>query len=482
MASARTRVLAVALLVAAAALGLALRRGLVLSFFPDGAPGPVPSLTSAPPGMSTAPAAARVRVVLIDGLGAQLADALPELSRLCGSGLDVRVDNGFPTVSLPVQHVLWTGRSQVQSGVMYRIPQLAAPPLDALPSRIAGSVAVAESHRGIVHSFGFHAVEPAIDADAIEAHASAWREQQFAPAAARAVASDAPLVFVHVLRVDEAGHASGAASPSYREAAAWADALVGVLHAADPDARWFLLSDHGHRDRGGHGGAEPEIRIVRGCVVGPGVSPSDHRADAPVHLVDMHREIVDALGVAPSAGAVGRPLAFALQHPDPEATLPRPRPLEAALAWGCLALAVLLAAWTSGRRIAGWPWWIAVALGSVIAIHGVPSLSQPVVYPPLGGAVLLAAAPGSIVLAVATLSGIRRRGVASTVLAQLGPAVALLLAALSACGALGRALGLHDGPPLVPRYTALASVGFSVLVLGAATMALVIAVGARRPP
>src|SRR5690606_4329646 len=120
---------------------------------------------------------------------------------------------------------------------------------------------------------------------------SAWREHDFAITAAREVASDAPLVFVHVLRVDEAGHAAGAGSSAYREAAAWSDALLGTLHAADPGARWLLLSDHGHRERGGHGGAEPEIRIVRACVLGPGVVPDDRRAHAPVHLVDLHREL-----------------------------------------------------------------------------------------------------------------------------------------------------------------------------------------------
>jgi hypothetical protein len=477
---ARRRWLVVGLLVIAAALGLALRRGLVLSFFPDGAPGHAPSLTQAPPGTPLSPPAERVRVVLVDGLGAELADALPEMSRLCATGLDVRVDNGFPTVSLPVQHVLWTGRAQMTSGVMYRIPRLTAPPVDALPLRIAGSVAVAESHREIVHSFGFTRAEPPIDADDIEAHGSVWREQGFAIEAGSAVMSDAPLVFVHVLRVDEAGHAAGASSIAYREAALWADALLGVLHAADPRARWFLLSDHGHRDRGGHGGSEPEIRIVRGCMLGPGIAADDRRGDDPVHLVDLHREITDALGVGPAPGAIGRPLSFALAHPDPGATLPRPRTWETVVAWGFVGVALVLVAASVGRRVAAWPWWIAVALGSVIAIHGVPSLSQPVVYPPLGGAVLLAAAPGAIVLAVVALASIRRDGLARTLVAQLAPAALLLLAALTACGALGVVLGLNAGPPLVPRFTALASVGFSVVVLGAAVVALVVAVSARR--
>src|SRR5690606_26785218 len=115
--------------------------------------------------------------------------------------------------------VLFTGRTQTQSGVMYRIPRLPTPPVDALPVRVPGSVAVAESHRDIVHSFGFSLAEPALSDSDIEEPGSVWRERDFAAAAAEAVKSDAPFVFIHVLRVDEAGHASGAASPAYREAA-----------------------------------------------------------------------------------------------------------------------------------------------------------------------------------------------------------------------------------------------------------------------
>ncbi len=40
----------------------------------------------------------------------------------------------------------------------------------------------------------------------------------------------------------------------------------------DPDARWFLLSDHGHLPAGGHGGEEPSVRQVEGCIAGPGIA------------------------------------------------------------------------------------------------------------------------------------------------------------------------------------------------------------------
>src|SRR5688572_30125848 len=304
----RRRWVVAALLVVLALLSLALRRELVLAFFPDGAGAPPPPLEPAPADAPTRRPAPAVRVLLIDGLTASVADGLPELSRLCARGLDVRVDNGFPTVSLPVQHVLWTGRTQAQGGIMYRIPGLADPPADALPLRVPGSIAVAESHPEIIHSFGFTQAEPALDDPEVAPEASSWRTQRFVPAALLAVASPAPLVFVHVLRVDEAGHAFGGESTMYREAATWADDLVPRLTAVAPaDALWFVLADHGHLPRGGHGGAEPEIRVVRACVFGPGVAPEDRSEEPPVHLVDLHREIADAVGVGPTATSVGRP-------------------------------------------------------------------------------------------------------------------------------------------------------------------------------
>src|SRR5262245_39699753 len=62
----------------------------------------------------------RVRVILIDGLAETTAATLPQWSQLCKSGIALRVDVGFPTVSLPVQVALWTGLTQQQTGIVFR--------------------------------------------------------------------------------------------------------------------------------------------------------------------------------------------------------------------------------------------------------------------------------------------------------------------------------------------------------------------------
>lgn len=460
--------LAALVLLAIAAVLFAGRRATIAAFFPDGTPGPAPALTPAEGASEPLPPAARVRVVLLDGLGRADAQHQPELSALCARGLDLALDNGFPTVSLPVQHALWTGRTQTQSGVMYRIAQRESPPVDSLPARVPGSIAVAESHPEIVHSFGFATAVPALPFE----DSTAWRDEGFIAAAREAVASTARLAFVHVLVIDETGHRHGAASPEYAAAAARADAWLGELVRADPDAettRWFVLADHGHRSAGGHGDAEPEIRIVRACIVG-GPTPGSTGA---MHLVDFHRAMVDALGLRPSVESSGRPLSFALAHPDPEATLPRPGATRWIAALALVVAGLVATVRAAGARVVAWPLWWPIAYGTLVLVHGPITLSNPVVYPPLGSGVLLAAVPGLVVLVVAWVRA-RPLGIARTATAQLALPVALALAPAVLCGALDLLAGVH-APPLVPVWTAHASVD-ATLVAAGCVVALVVVV------
>jgi hypothetical protein len=446
------------------------RRVLIRDLFTDG--GDVVALPPAGAGVGLT-RVARTRVLLVDGLSAAAADELPALTRSCGSGLRLTVDVGFPTVSLPVQHVLWTGLTQQQAGVQYRIPRLSAPPGPALPARVPDSVGIAESHADIVGSFGFSTARPADDVDP-------WAEAEFVTAATAAVQSDAALVFVHVLRVDEAGHAHGGASPEYARAARWADDRIAEWIAdPPPDVRWFVLSDHGHLPGGGHGDAEPAIRLVRACIVGN--LPADFPPDGSLLLVDLARALADSTGLAPDDLASGRPLAAALSEPALGSTLPRPSParwLVAALAVG-LGLGIAFAA--APRRVLGLPWWPALGYAGVFVWHGLPSLSSPPVYPPWGLSLLLAAAPGFVALGVLARLGAREASLPRSAVAQLAPGLGIALATAVMCGLPQRWFGLSAGPPLVPWWTAHASVAFS-LCLGAALTMAVVALGYRGRP
>jgi len=166
---------------------------------------PAPLPAGMGPGLAQAP---RVRVVLLDGLSAQVAAKLPAVSAVCNRGMRLTVDVGFPTVSLPVEVALWTGLTQQQTGIVFRSDRPIVPPLaDSIPAHVPTSLAIAESHGYILRSLAFHDVEPAAgETPAADADPKGWANH-WEDRAREAVAGDARLVFVHVLRVDDAGHA-----------------------------------------------------------------------------------------------------------------------------------------------------------------------------------------------------------------------------------------------------------------------------------
>ena len=505
--------LLVGLLLASEAIYKA-RKLFVTSFFVDGVTtNDTPVWPRKPVGDGLRPVA-RVRVVLLDGLSRTHARRLPQLSAICRAGQELQLDVGFPTVSLPVQHALWTGLTQQQSGLQYHLGKLPMPPAIASPSQV-DSVAVAESHPEIVHSFGFARALPPDDGRPVEEVVTpGWRAAGFASAAREAIVSPARLAFVHVLRIDEAGHAEGGASLRYGAAVAWSDALLGVLHAAapaDPATLWVVLSDHGHRNGGGHAGSEPEIRLVRACVAGGGVTPGP---EASIHLVDLARAVADALEATLDPGAVGRPWTAALAEPARGATLPRPGPSRWLLAalLGALGLLSLRTGdsrhvrWSRLRGKLHWPpialdgprWltpalglgWLVLAIVGVVVKCGWPTLSNPAIYSPMGHDLLYAGAPAWLALLLLTGASAARWGCtdAALVRAVLLPWSLVLAIALVLCRTPDAiVLGI---PPLMPWTTGLASM---LLVQGRAaclTLALLLAIRGgraiwrhrRRPP
>ncbi len=435
---------------------------------PPGEPPPLPATTG--PGLSNVP---RTRVVLIDGLDASLAPSLPAWTAACKRGLAVTVDVGFPTVSLPVEVALWSGLTQQQTGIVHRgggkdgkYGRPLDPPLDrrGIPAQIAGSIAIAEDHGWIVRSLGFAQTYPAAgphpadDADPI-----AWKER-WESEARTAVASAAPLVFVHVLRVDSAGHKFGS-GPHYGRIAITADAILGRLLAADPEARWFLLSDHGHL--GGHGGEERSLRHVESCIVGPGITA----ARGPlIHVVDVARAIADSTGATLEPTSRGRPLSPALASPlDADQAVP-PIPLSrGALAVFCLALAAATLVWVRRWWLA--PWWFAIACASILIGLGEPSLSVGWLYASDGRPMLELWIPALAVAAIATWIGLGKTTLARVLASQLGVPLLVLAAAISAAGAWPTIFGAEVAP-VVPRYTAYMLVLVLMVAAGAAAVAL----------
>jgi hypothetical protein len=466
----RSKTLLVAVAVALALFALAFagyryRRSYIRGLFEHGPGGAAaPALPGGRDG-EPVPRAARVRVVLLDGVDAATARGLPAYSALCDRGIDATIDVGFPTVSLSVQHALWTGLTQQQTGVEFVIAALPSPPDGDTPGQVPGSVAIAEAHPEIIGSFGFERCEVPDDG-AFDATATA------------AVAGGAPLVFVHVLRADAAGHTSGRDSAAFRDAAGTADASLAALVAADTraDTRWFVLSDHGHRAGGGHGGAERSIRRVRACIAG--ALPDGLRASpgAELHVVDLARAVAESAGARISPQSAGRPLAVALAAPAfGDDALPSPEPAQWATASLLLAIGIALTAWASRRRWWALPWWWPVAYASVLLIEEAPSLSVPMIYKPLGQTIYYAALPGLCALAVLAALALRRDSPARVAVAQLAIPIAIAAAAAVLAGA------MTPGPPLMPGWTARASVFLVLSFTAAVVVALAALATAVRP-
>jgi hypothetical protein len=356
------------------------RRQYIRSWFVRGAARPM----SGQPPASSGPLRP-VRVVLVDGLGERTARALPALQRLCRSGLRLRVDVGFPSVSLSVQHALWTGAWQSTSGVLFPYDKIDRPAYPSVPSLVArgsaDAVAIAESHREIVASFPFTRIVAPPRDDPPLPPLTVQRETL------AAAQSTAPLVFVHLLGVDEAGHTAGALSRPYREAAARADELIAALWQARGRASWTLLviSDHGHLAQGGHGDLEDEVRHAPACVVGSGIAPGSVGAAT---IPDLARLIADRLNVSLPA-VEGRPLAEVMDARGGAPSQPS-RLALGATAPGLLLSAALLAAllWLARRGarpaqslLLGLPWAQGLGLVLLVVAGGAPSLSHAYVYP-----------------------------------------------------------------------------------------------------
>lgn len=428
----------------------------------------------------------RTRVILIDGLSAQVARTLPNWTAMCKRGLALDVDVGFPTVSLPVEVSLWTGLTQQQTGIMFRSDRPLVPPLStSIPARVPGSVAVAEDHGFIVRSLGFSRVLPAAapGTPAKDLEPEPWKAAWQA-AALDAVRSDARLAFVHVLRVDTWGHKKGRDSAEYRNAATEADEILATMVAAAPDARWFLLSDHGHLATGGHGGEDRSVRHVEHCIVGPGVVPG--RAGL-VHVVDMSRAIADSVGIAADRASRGRALSVARADPlDRDQAVPPLALGTGAIAIFILALGVAASVW-SIRRWWLAPWWFVVGALLFYLLNGEPTLSMPMVYAPTGERLREAWEPALLLAAAATYVGMGRTTLLRVLVAQLALPFACLAAAITACGGWAPLLGAEVAP-VVPHYTAYTSPLLLLTAHGAAAVGLavlartVLAVFDRPPP
>jgi len=302
--------------------------------------------------------ARRVFLVIVDGLRSDHSYQLPFLDDLRRRGLDLEAQSHYPSWSRPNYVSILTGVPPIASGVrtnFHYTPVL----LDSLMDRARAAglrVATATDHailpslflRPVGEANGKVSIAPAdeeLDIDVMQhdpdspiarrapgaMYRTPFHDARYVPwpggfveAGTALVEDDYELVVLLVSTVDIAGHAHGAESDEYLEATQVADrALARVLAKVDltQDAI-IVVADHGHTNRGGHGGTEPEVLTVPFILVGAGIA---NKTIYDARLIDVAPTVAALLGFPAPGHGLGKTL-VELVTLDPDA---RQRRLDA---------------------------------------------------------------------------------------------------------------------------------------------------------
>ncbi len=279
----------------------------------------------------------RVILVMVDGLRLDHSrqagfDAVRTL------GVDAAAGSHYPTVSRPNYITLLTGTPPIASGIRHnrvRTPLR----LDSIMTRAKAAGLRVTTASDIGNIPPLFITTPVTELGSLEhpqvgdlitpAAGYAWPFDEVRKAESLAgleqslatvLARPSDLVIVLAGDVDRAGHAYGAASAQYREAAVAVGAAIGRLVTQLDLTKDTLIitADHGHVDRGGHGGREPEALAVPLLIAGAGIVPG---AQAPTaRLVDVAPTISALLGIPAPGHGYGRALVELLREAPAAAT------------------------------------------------------------------------------------------------------------------------------------------------------------------
>jgi type I phosphodiesterase/nucleotide pyrophosphatase len=326
----------------------------------------------------------RVVLVVIDGLRFDHSQQ-PFLDELRSRGVAAHASAIYPTWSRPGYVSALTGVPPPASGV--RTNRVVTPvPFDSIMerARAAGLHVATAGDIGMIpplflrpigadlRQFDYH-----LSRDKLAAPPgytwpfddSRWADSrsELEESAGSVLAGNADLVIILAGDVDRAGHAYGGGSTQYAEAAANVDRALGhILAKVDLERDTIIvIADHGHTDRGGHGGIEAEVTTVPLILAGAGIVRGAVPADAT--LVDISptiatllaipapghgsgRTLVELLSLEPSAAA-RRTTADAIRHAAIALPPPGegPDPLRFAIAACATALGVGLALYLRQR-------------------------------------------------------------------------------------------------------------------------------------
>lgn len=255
----------------------------------------------------------RVVFVLIDGLREDTSrdtEIMPVLNRLRQQGASAVMHSRPPSYSAPGYSVLLTGAwPELSTGPAMNLPyddytSLSQETLFGAAHSVGLNTALSGFNwfeklvpQGVVdQSFYTPGEDQTADRDVVDA-ALPWLEQ-----------GEAALLLVHLDQVDYAGHHEGGPRDRrWAAAASRVDSLLGEIALRLDLSRdtLFIASDHGHIDRGGHGGYEAVTLVEPFVLAGAGVIPGDY---GDVQMVDVAPTLAALLGAGLPAGSQGRVL------------------------------------------------------------------------------------------------------------------------------------------------------------------------------
>ncbi len=260
-----------------------------------------------PGGRSTEPLTDRVVLVVIDGLRVDRAEEMPVLRRLMEEGAYRIAVTGEPSVSYPSWTVVVTGAYQEITGVTsnWYEGQVKVDNVFAAAQR-AGLRTVLVGSPGWEMLFGAWFDERYLyDKEQFEDPDLEVSRKAVELARAGELGN---LNLVYFGAIDDVGHAFGAASEEYAQAADRVDGLISdLVEVLDPSTTTLVItSDHGHIDTGGHGGWEPVVKEVPLILWGRGVQAGSD--GGKVGQADIAPTIAALLGAPHPSHSTGRVL------------------------------------------------------------------------------------------------------------------------------------------------------------------------------
>lgn len=285
--------------------------------------------------------ARRVTFVIVDGLGLAEAQALAELAPLREEGAFRELISHYPTYTGPNITAMMTGLSPRESGVRLNGEELGARGVD--------DVAHAAWDAGVwlrIRSRTYPELDPLMraprQADVKRGRFQPLFDWEIDRARPRPTAPDGVgtmLEIVYFGDVDEEGHRHGRTSEEYANASARAGRFVERARAElDPETDLlFVVSDHGHRTRGGHGGAEPDVARAFLLAWGRGVRRGAELPPRPMR--DVAPTLTLAVGARTPSSNLGAPMLDLFDLDEERAATLLREPFDQAARFSCAAFA-----------------------------------------------------------------------------------------------------------------------------------------------